>query len=154
MMMYHGPGGRGPGSRRARQEAAGRVGLTDRTNGTNHAQPQLPAGGPSFRPSALWASTRTTWHGFRRVLGLVWEANAPLTASLALLNLVQGAVPAARVWLSKLLVDAVVGAVTSGSGTAALPQVVLLVALQFGLGAASNIAGTVANICQQLLQEQ
>lgn len=153
MMMYHGPGGRGPGSRRARQEAAGRVGLTDRANGTNHAPP-LTGHGPGITPRALLRNTRTTWRGFRRVLGLVWEANAPLTVSLALLNLVQGAVPAARVWLSKLLVDAVVGAVTSGSGTAALPEVMLLVALQFGLGAASNIAGTAANICQQLLQEQ
>lgn len=153
MMIYHGPGGRGPGSRRARQEAAGRVGLTDRANGTNHAPP-LTGQGPGITPRALLRNTRTTWRGFRRVLGLVWEANAPLTVSLALLNLVQGAVPAARVWLSKLLVDAVVGAVTSGSGTAALPEVMLLVALQFGLGAASNIAGTAANICQQLLQEQ
>ncbi|MBV9132796.1 MAG: ABC transporter ATP-binding protein, partial [Chloroflexi bacterium] len=50
--------------------------------------------------------------------------------------------------------DAVVGAVSSGNGTAALPQVMLLVALQFGIGAASNVLGTAANICQQLLQEQ
>src|ERR671933_649432 len=77
-----------------------------------------------------------------------------LTLSLAVLNLLQGGLPAARVWLSKLLVDAVVAAVTTGTGTAALPQVLLLVALQFAIGAAANILTTVSNICQQLLQEQ
>ena len=43
----------------------------------------------------------------------------------AVLNLAQGALPAARVWISKLLIDAVVAAVTTGTGTAALPEVVL-----------------------------
>ena len=105
-------------------------------------------------PAALWASAGTTWHGFRRVLGLVWDANPWLTLSLALFNLLQGGLPAARVWISKLLVDAVVAAVTTGSGTAALPEVLLLVVLQFAIGAASNILSTVSNICQQLLQEQ
>jgi ATP-binding cassette subfamily B protein len=105
-------------------------------------------------PAALLANARTTWSGFRRVLALVWDANPLLTLSLAVLNLAQGGLPAARVWLSKLLVDAVVGAVTSGSGTAALPQVLFLVALQFAIGAASNVLSTASNICQQLLQEQ
>jgi ATP-binding cassette subfamily B protein len=66
----------------------------------------------------------------------------------------QGGLPAARVWISKLLVDAVVAAVTTGAGTAALPQVLFLVALQFAIGAAGNILGTISNISQQLLQEQ
>jgi ATP-binding cassette subfamily B protein len=105
-------------------------------------------------PAVLLANARITWGGFRRVLALVWDANAPLTLSLALLNLAQGALPAARVWVAKLLVDAVVGAVTSGSGTAVLPQVLFLVALQFAIGAASNVLSTASNICQQLLQEQ
>jgi ATP-binding cassette, subfamily B, bacterial len=158
MMMYHGPNGhgRGPGARRARREAAARVGLTDSTNGTSHSAglPEVQASGPSMSPGTLWTNARTTWHGFRRVLALVWDANPALTLSLALLNLLQGGVPAAQVWLSKLLVDAVVGAVTTGAGTAVLPEVLLLVALQFAIGAASNVLGTAANICQQLLQEQ
>src|SRR5205823_13235372 len=73
---------------------------------------------------------------------------------LAVLNLLQGAVPAAQVWLSKLLVDAVVAAVSNGTGTAALPQIAYLVMLQFAIGLASNVMSTAANICQQLLQEQ
>ncbi len=155
MMIYHGPNGPRAG-RRARREAAARVGLTDHANGTTlpATAPSAEAGGPSLTPRAVWANAKTTWRGFRRVLALVWEANRGLTLALAILNLLQGGIPAAQAILTKLLVDAVVGAVTTGSGTAVLPQVVLLVALQFAVGATSNILSTFANICQQLLQEQ
>src|SRR5437588_7822110 len=150
--MWHGPGG-GRG-RRLGSAAAARVGLADETNGTAAPTLGVPPNGPGFTFGALWANAGTTWHGFRRVLALVWEANPGLTLSLALMNLGQGGLPAARVWVSKLLVDAVVAAVTTGSGTAVLPQVVFLVALQFAIGAVGNILSTISNICQQLLQEQ
>jgi ATP-binding cassette subfamily B protein len=152
MMMYHGPGG-GRG-RRVGSAAAARVGLTDHANGTVAATPETPPSGPPLTLRALAANAGATWHGFRRVLGLVWDANPGLTLALAALNLLQGGIPAASVWLSKLLIDAVVAAVTTGTGTAALPQVLFLVVLQFVLGAAGNLMSTLANICQQLLQEQ
>src|SRR3989442_14664908 len=130
-----------------------RVALAVSSNGTETAPPELQLNAPGFTFGALWANAGTTWHGFRRVLALVWEATPGLTLSLAVLNLAQGGLPAARVWVSKLLIDAVVAAVTTGGGTAALPQVVFLVALQFAIGAAGNILGTIGNISQQLLQE-
>jgi ATP-binding cassette subfamily B protein len=152
MIMYHGPGGPGP---RGRRQAAARVGLTDKANGTATPIGAPPnSGGPGLTPAALWANARTTWHGFRRVLALVWDANPLLTLSLAVLNLLQGGLPAARLWISKLLVDAVVAAVTLGNGADALPTVILLVALQFAIGAVGNVLSTVSNICQQLLQEK
>src|SRR5947209_7130532 len=122
MMMYGphgGGGGRGGRGRRLNSAAAARVGLTDRTNGaqTPLVEPAAPSGGPSFNPRALWDNAGATWHGFRRVLALVWDANRGLTLGLAILNLLQGGLPAARVWVSKLLIDAVVAAVSSGSGT-------------------------------------
>ena len=150
--MWHGPGG-GRG-RRLGSAAAARVGLTDTANGTSTPTPELPPNAPGFTFGALWANAGTTWHGFRRVLALVWEANPGLTLALAVLNLAQGGLPAARVWVSKLLVDAVVAAVTTGSGTASLPYVAFLVALQFAISAAGNILSTIGNISQQLLQEQ
>jgi ATP-binding cassette, subfamily B, bacterial len=156
MIIWHGPGGGGGRGGRGRRlgSAAARVGLTDRANGTGAPAPDPPDDTPGLTPAAMWANAGATWHGFRRVLGLVWHANAGLTLALAILNLLQGGLPAARVWISKLLIDEVVAAVTTGAGTAALPYVVLLVALQFGISAAGNIFSTVANICQQLLQEQ
>jgi len=164
MMIWHGPGG-GPGGRgrgrRLGSAAAARVGLTDTpgTNGTNGTATHAIPGpqfddGPRMTPRMVWANAKTTWHGFRRVLGLVWDANAALTLGLAVLNVAQGGLPAARVWISKLLIDEVVAAVSNGSGTQALPMVLLLVGLQFGIGAVGNVLGTASNICQQLLQEQ
>ena len=157
-MMFGGPGGPGGGGRggrgRRNSMAGARVGLTDKTNGTAVPGPSGPASGPGLSPRVLWSNAATTWHGFRRVLALVWDANPGLTTALAALNLLQGGLPAARGWISKLLIDEVVAAVSSGTGTAALPQVVLLVVLQFAIGAVGNLMGTVANICQQLLQEQ
>ncbi|MBV9173933.1 MAG: ABC transporter ATP-binding protein [Chloroflexi bacterium] len=144
----HGRRGRNLGS-----AAAGRVGLTDR-NGTAASTP-LPEPQPSqFRARMLWANARQTWAGFKRVLAIVWEANPWLTIWLAVLNVLQGAVPAAQAWVAKLLVDVVVAAVSSGTGAGALSQVLVLVALQFAIGAASQLLTTGANICQQLLQEQ
>src|SRR5215831_6193830 len=157
MIMWHGPGGGGGRGRRVGSAAAARVGLTDSVNGAGPQAlppPDLKSEGPQLSPRMLWSNAKTTWRGFRRVLALVWEANALLTASLAVLNLAQGALPAARVWVSKVLIDEVVAAVSNGAGTAALPSVLLLVALQFAIGAAGNILSTTSNICQQLLQEQ
>jgi ATP-binding cassette, subfamily B, bacterial len=157
MMIWHdlAGGGRGRG-RRLGSAAAARVGLTDR-NGTASSGPApmpVDGAGPQFSPRAMWANAGQTWQGFRRVLGLVWEANPGLTTALAVLNVLQGGLPAARAWIAKVLVDVVVAAVSTSTGTAALPSVLLLVAAQFALAAAGQIMSTLANICQQLLQEQ
>ena len=88
------------------------------------------------------------------MLALVWDANPGLTLALAVLNLLQGGLPAA----ARLDLQAAHRrrrrARSPRRGTAALPQVLLLVALQFAIGAAGNVLGTLSNICQQLLQEQ
>jgi ATP-binding cassette subfamily B protein len=154
IVWHDGPGG---GRRGRRLTAAGaRVGLVDRANGHTQRPPGGPPGegGPPFTLSMLWRNAGATWHGFRRVLRLVWEAKPGLTVALAALNLVQGATPAARVWISALLIDAVVAAVTSGVGTDAVGYIALLVAAQFAIAAVGNVLSTISNICQQLLQER
>src|SRR5215207_2207362 len=136
MMMFHdGPGGgrgrRSGGRRRDRGAAAARVGLVDRTNGNGVAPSPSPPdaeAAPPFTLAMLWRNAGTTWQGLRRVLGLVWEARPGLTLALAILNLLQGATPAARVWISALLVDTVVVAVTNGTGVGAAGHVAFLVA--------------------------
>src|SRR5262245_35159235 len=107
----------GRGGRRGRRNTAAgaRVGLTD--NLSSRDGELNGSGGPEkqdLSPRALARNARTTWLGFRRILGLVWEANPYLTASLGLLNIILGVVPALRVWLAKLLIDAVVAAVGGG----------------------------------------
>lgn len=158
MSVFHAPGPGGPGRRRRdgrtdeSKARAARVGLTGATGGD--ALLGAPTDEPGWRPGDLPRHARTTWTGFRRVLGLVWEANPTLTLALAALNVIMGAAPAARIWLAKLLIDEVVAGVTSGAGLAVLPNIVWLVAAQFGVSALSQLAGSVSNICQQLLQER
>src|SRR5690242_11184100 len=115
----------GRGRRRNGTAPSAHVGLTDGTpeasrNGSDADETQ------PWSPWSMVRNARSTWTGFQRVLRLVWEASAFLTIALASLNLAQGLLPAARVWLSKLLIDAVVAAVSTGVGTAALPQVAVL----------------------------
>ena len=50
-----------------------------------------------------------------RALALVWEVARPWTAAWIVLLIVQGLLPAATVYLTKLVVDGVVNAVNSGS---------------------------------------
>jgi ATP-binding cassette, subfamily B, bacterial len=156
--MIHPWDGGGWGGRRRRRNGstpAARVGLTDALSASSNGhQPSADGAGPGWSPRAMWQNARVTWQGFRRVLGLVWEANPGLTIALAALNLAQGGLPALRVWVSKLLIDAVVAAWSSGAGLSALPEVGMLVALQFGVGAAANVLSTLSNICQQLLQDR
>src|SRR5690348_5228514 len=113
MMMGGGPpvrvfgGYRAPGrnGRAERERARSRVGLTGEiAPEVTLGPPPEPGGG--WNPRQLWQNTRATWSGFRRVLALVWEAQPGLTIAMAALSVLQGGLPALRVWLAKLLIDA------------------------------------------------
>lgn len=131
------------------------MGLTGSTEGIF-----APPDGTEPRPGSGWSvetirsNIRATWLGLWRVSLLVWEASPSLTLSLAILNIVQGILPAAQVWLAKLLVDQVVAGVQSGVGLSDLPAILILVAAQFVIGALSTLLGSWSNISQQLLQER
>ena len=84
---------------------------------------------------------------------MVWQASPGRVATLAALTLVQGLVPTAMVWVSKLVVDGVVAAVTSGGDPAAMAAVVRYVGLQFLLGAAQILLGHATSIIQQRLAD-
>jgi ATP-binding cassette subfamily B protein len=117
--------------------------------------------GASSQPppeGGLWATikrnVRGTAAGLPRVLVLVWRTDRKLTASLAVVTVVQAAVPATQVYLSKLLIDAVVTAVGQGGARADITPIVVLSILQLMLATASSLFSTLGNICQQLLQER
>src|SRR3954469_14074837 len=113
-----------------------------------------PAGRRGRRATRFAVAVRGTLDATRRVLVLVWGTHRGLTTALAVLTLLRSAVPAGEVWLGKLVIDAVAGAITSGEGTDAAPQIVLLAAAALGLAVASSLLRTLANTAQQLLQEQ
>src|SRR5689334_23129257 len=120
--------------------------------GYHGGQPPAAVGGR--RATRFAVAVRGTLDATRRVLVLVWGTHRGLTTALAVLTLLRSAVPAGEVWLGKLVIDAVAGAITSGEGTGAAPRIVLLAAAALGLAVASSLLRTLANTSQQLLQER
>ena len=112
----------------------------------------------SQEPGSRWAkavrTVRGTAAGVPRVLALVWKADRKQTLLLAVMTIAQAAVPASQVYLSKLLIDAVVKAIRHSGGSVDARPIVVLAALQLLLAAASSLFSTLSNISQQLLQER
>lgn len=98
-------------------------------------------------------NARAAISGVPRAMKIVWESHKGFTVALALLAVISGIVPTATAWISKLLIDAVVLAITKGNNQAHIGSVVLLVLAQFGLYVGSSLLQTVKNINQQALQE-
>ncbi len=102
-----------------------------------------------------------------RVLGLVWSASRILTIGLATATILAGIVPAITAYIAKLLIDAVVRAISISAGANlsttvtfgpltldAVGTVILLAIAQFVVYAVSSFLSTLRNVCQQLLQER
>jgi ATP-binding cassette subfamily B protein len=98
------------------------------------------------------------------VPGLVWTASRVLTIGLAVATVLAGIVPAVTAYIAKLLIDAVVRAITAHAAGAQVPPgafgldpvgvVVLLAVAQFAIYALTSFLSTLRNVCQQLLQER
>jgi ATP-binding cassette, subfamily B, bacterial len=84
-----------------------------------------------------------------RVLRLVWSTSPLMTATLALLSLLQGFTPAASVWITKMVVDSVV----KGIQIRSTAPIWWPVGLQLAIVLLSNLFSTLSNVVQQLLQE-
>ena len=68
-----------------------------------------------------------------RALALVWEVARPWTIAWIVLLIVQGLLPAATVYLTKLVVDGVVLAVNSGSSWPSVSRVLVVLSLLAGV---------------------
>ena len=86
-------------------------------------------------------------------LGLVWQANPLQTSLIGFLSLAQAFVPVATLWISKLLLDAVAGAISGGfaSANAAFARLVTLLLIQLGINVASSLLTTVQTANRELL---
>jgi ATP-binding cassette subfamily B protein len=169
---YDGHGFAGPGPYASRRRAGGGPG------GSNGHAPGADAPEPRGlreRGRATLAATRATLAGFPRVLALVWGASKPLTVMLAAATVLAGLVPAAQAYTAKLLINAIVRAITLHVrhapdhmvlvipllwGSLRLPAltvmgvVIVLAAIQFLIAAFNSLLQTLSNISQQLLQER
>jgi len=89
----------------------------------------------------------------RATVGLVWATDPRQTAVIGALSVVQAFLPAASLWIGKLLLDAVALAVTGGfAGEAeAFARLAGLLALQVGVGALGSVLATLQSATQDLL---
>lgn len=92
--------------------------------------------------------------GIPRVLRLVWDTSPRLSLAMGTLSVAQASIPASQVWLSKLIIDAVVAAIKTGGAAADIRRIVIIAILQFAIAALGSLFSTLSNISQQLLQEQ
>lgn len=109
---------------------------------------------PHFEPKALPAvSWQSNVRDLVTTLGLVWQANRLQTSLIGLLSLLQAFVPVATLWISKLLLDAVAGAIGGGFGSveAAFGRLVTLLLIQLGINVASSLLTTVQTANRELL---
>jgi len=100
-----------------------------------------------------------TWHErfaalryLRPLLGLVWETSPPLFLASIFFRLIGALMPLAMLWVSKLILDAVVIWISRrGGSTAAIWK---LVALEFGLAVLSDLRGRANGLCDSLLGDR
>jgi ATP-binding cassette, subfamily B, bacterial len=96
---------------------------------------------------------RVQGRDLRATLAMVWATDPLQTALIGLLSVVQAFLPAASLWIGKLLLDAVALAVTGGfAGEGeAFARLAGLLALQVGVGALGSVLSTVQSAVQDLL---
>ncbi len=89
----------------------------------------------------------------RATAGLVWSASAGLFSLILVLSVVLALVPAATLWVGKLLIDEVARAIAGGvqSADAAYRRLAMLLALQVGITIASSLVQTIYNTSRELL---
>ncbi len=109
---------------------------------------------PRFEPGkAAPVSWRTHLRDLSSTLALVWRSSPSQTLLIAVVSLVTAFVPAATLWISKLLLDAVAAAITGelGSVQEAFSRLLGLLLLQLGVNAASSLLSTLQGANRELL---
>ena len=119
--------------------------------------PGMPSSPRQGGPPAPVAPTRapslqTQLHDLLATLKLVWASSPGHTTALLLLSLFSAFLPAATLYATKLLIDAV-GLATTGKleAVGGYPHLVQLLALQVGVGALGAVLGSFQNTSRELL---
>ena len=97
----------------------------------------------------FWQTLRNTPEAFR----LVWAASRHAALVGMGLSLVAAVLPAAQAWAGKLIIDAIVTALSLGlDPTSGLRSVAPYLALEFGLLLVGSVTGQVRNLSDRILQ--
>jgi len=107
---------------------------------------------PGAATELTWRARFASLHNVRPLLRMVWETSPTLVATSIVLRLFRGLLPLSMLWVSKLILDAVVGRISRGTGS--LTAIWKLVALELGLAVASDILGRVNTLCDSLLGDR
>jgi ATP-binding cassette, subfamily B, bacterial len=99
-----------------------------------------------------WSDRVASLRYVRPLLRMVWETSPPLVLTSVLLRLARALIPAAMLWVSKLILDAVVGRISRGTGS--LTAIWKLVALELALAVASDILARANTLCDSLLGDR
>ncbi|MDQ2907217.1 MAG: ABC transporter ATP-binding protein/permease [Chloroflexota bacterium] len=102
----------------------------------------------------LWQSTRGSAVGLWRVLRLAWDVNRWLTLGLGLVTILQAALPAATIYVNKLLIDTVQNTIKHPRDIdQSVRTIIVLAVVQLILNVLISLLSTLANTYQQLLQD-
>jgi ATP-binding cassette subfamily B protein len=117
--------------------------------------PPKPLTGPS-PDIPLRVRTRQMVSDLAATARLVWEASAGLFSLILVFSVILALVPAATLWVGKLLLDAVALAVRGGFPTpeAAYSRLAMLLGLQVAIGAAAALLQTVYGAARELLGDR
>jgi ATP-binding cassette subfamily B protein len=96
-------------------------------------------------PAVSWAS----FAGLPRAFALVWATHRGLTLALAATTAMQSMVPVALAWVTKLIIDGVVGADPRGG----LGQIMPIVALAIAIALFEHVLTNVRRLCEELLRD-
>ncbi len=108
---------------------------------------------PAARGEELsWRARLSALQNVRPLLRMVWQTSPLLVVTSVILRLFRALLPLGMLWVSKLILDAVVSRITRGTGT--LGSIWKLVAVELGLALASDVLGRVNTLCDSLLGDR
>ena len=111
-------------------------------------------GREGFSPRDYVRALGTTFAYTPRVMAMVWRTSPGLTAGVAGVTVVRALIPAATIWLTKLVIDAVVDAIAVGGTDGSINRVVTLVVLQLALALAATALDHSGNALRALLGDR
>ena len=101
---------------------------------------------------ATWRTRLASLRNIRPLLGMVWDTSPPLVSATAVLRLFRALLPVAMLWVSKLILDGVVGWIRRGNGDSL--RIWKLVALELGLAVMSDLLGRANSLFDSLLGDR
>jgi len=107
---------------------------------------------PSPDGEMSWRKRLASLRYVRPLLGIVWETSPPLVLGTTVLRLFRALLPVAMLWVSTLILDAVVARIVRKTGN--LEHVWKLVALEFALAVAGDILGRLNSLFDSLLGDR